>query len=339
MKKIHVIGGGLAGVFSAARLLAAGAEVVLWEGNLPGRASLVAAGLFNVITGRFGAKTWQAETLMQGWKDLFAQPLFAPLARHVHYTDIYRPFADTAEFNTWTGRSGDPAYSDFVSLQSQPILPEQIINPEGGILIHQCGWADVPALLDEMVELLAAQYPASFSIESREWVAMPGEMVVHTSGWRSTLLGNVPVIPNKGELLIIHAPELQTELALSRKAYVIPWGQDHYAVGGSYAAFPQGQPIGTEHFPPSDHARSELQGYLAKLLKVPYTIADHKAGVRPTTPDRKPIIGQLSDNEWIFTGLGSKGILYAPWGSQLLADAMLNGGHIPHEVAANRWKK
>lgn len=39
-------------------------------------------------------------------------------------------------------------------------------------------------------------------------------------------------------------------------------------------------------------------------------VVDVKAGLRATTPTHLPLIKQLSKNEWIITGLGSKGMLY-----------------------------
>ncbi|NBY41195.1 MAG: FAD-dependent oxidoreductase [Flavobacteriia bacterium] len=55
-------------------------------------------------------------------------------------------------------------------------------------------------------------------------------------------------------------------------------------------------------------------------------VVDQAAGIRPTTPDRKPLMGQHKDYKklYLFNGLGAKGYLIAPNVSLLMADLILN---------------
>ena len=45
-----------------------------------------------------------------------------------------------------------------------------------------------------------------------------------------------------------------------------------------------------------------------------------RASVRVTTVDTLPLIDQIADGRWIFTGLGSRGFVFAP----LLAEALVS---------------
>lgn len=56
-------------------------------------------------------------------------------------------------------------------------------------------------------------------------------------------------------------------------------------------------------------------------MDVPYTITNHRAGFRPTTHDRQPVIGPLSGNPKmaVLNGFGSRGVLQAPWYAAKLA--------------------
>ncbi|MCB0856012.1 MAG: FAD-binding protein, partial [Bacteroidetes bacterium] len=85
VNKYAIIGGGLAGCLMAARLAMRGQEVVLIDHPQPNSPSKVAAGLFNVITGRFGAKSWLADTLLEELNQFLQIPAFLSLQPYVHY--------------------------------------------------------------------------------------------------------------------------------------------------------------------------------------------------------------------------------------------------------------
>lgn len=50
-------------------------------------------------------------------------------------------------------------------------------------------------------------------------------------------------------------------------------------------------------------------------MKIPYNVVEHKAGVRPSVSDRRPVLGPCKDYEQlvVFNGLGTKGVSLAPF--------------------------
>jgi glycine/D-amino acid oxidase-like deaminating enzyme len=68
------------------------------------------------------------------------------------------------------------------------------------------------------------------------------------------------------------------------------------------------------------------------MTSLPAEIVDHQAGVRPASRDRRPILGQN-----ILNGLGSRGVLLAPWCATHLVDHLLAGRPIDPEVNASRF--
>nr|MBX2815191.1 FAD-dependent oxidoreductase [Saprospiraceae bacterium] len=64
-------------------------------------------------------------------------------------------------------------------------------------------------------------------------------------------------------------------------------------------------------------------------------------GVRPTTPDRRPFLGQSSDQPGLFilNGLGTKGLSLAPYLSKVLIQWMDFGIMPPPEIVASRFLK
>jgi glycine/D-amino acid oxidase-like deaminating enzyme len=67
---------------------------------------------------------------------------------------------------------------------------------------------------------------------------------------------------------------------------------------------------------------------------VPYKIVEHKAAVRPTVKERRPFIGLHPQNNCIgiFNGLGTKGVLLAPFFSSHFADYLEDKKELMKEV-------
>jgi glycine/D-amino acid oxidase-like deaminating enzyme len=83
-----------------------------------------------------------------------------------------------------------------------------------------------------------------------------------------------------------------------------------------------------------------LQAAAGRLAGAAVTVLDHLAGVRLTTPDRRPIGGWLPG--WpglgILGALGSKGVLRAPDLAGRWVEAIRGRpGVWPAELAVDRW--
>ncbi|MEM6767671.1 MAG: FAD-dependent oxidoreductase [Bacteroidota bacterium] len=345
-----ILGGGLAGTFMATRLILANQKVILVDDEAPYGASRVAAGLFNVITGRFGAKTWLAETLLEELSTFMQHPELASATNCIHHSLIYRPFKAVEEYNKWLGRATEATYQDIVDFQESPLRPEKLHNELGGIMIKPCGWVDTTALLKELRKILLT-YPTLTYVKSSlayeqiipeegrvkikgetlsfdQWICCEG-FKLGENPW----FPEIPIIPNKGEVLLIEAPELQLPFVLSRKIYLIPLGKHKYVVGATY----QNK---FEDKGPTEWGKEEIRCHLEKAIKVPYKIVAHYAGIRPTTPNRRPILGTHHTHKHIHVlgGFGTKGVLFAPYCSRLLTERLLgNGPNIPDEIKLERF--
>src|SRR5690606_409541 len=110
--------------------------------------------------------------------------------------------------------------------------------------------------------------------------------------------------------------------ALSGYGYIIP-KDNRLILGSTYEHH-------FDHTDPDPARDSVLLGKTAMLdIPQPGTddIIDRWAGVRVSTPDRKPAIGALPGNPDLhyFFGLGSKGLFYSAGLSRLLADHLFCG--------------
>lgn len=145
----------------------------------------------------------------------------------------------------------------------------------------------------------------------------------------------LPIYGNKGEYLIFHAPELNSnEAILKSKYFIIPIGKDYYKFGATYSR-------DNLNDLPTNQAKKQLKENLTKLLNCNFKIVDHLAGVRPTVKDRKPILGQHPkfSKMFVFNGFGSRGIISAPSLSKDLLSHIIHNQPLDKEVDINRFLK
>jgi glycine/D-amino acid oxidase-like deaminating enzyme len=85
---------------------------------------------------------------------------------------------------------------------------------------------------------------------------------------------------------------------------------------------------------PTAPGRDELTSRLGELIRTPFEVVGHTAGVRPIVAGRKPVLGVHPDNPRlvVFNGLSSKGSLSAPFFAEMLAAHLCDGTPIDPEV-------
>ena len=89
----------------------------------------------------------------------------------------------------------------------------------------------------------------------------------------------------------------------------------------------------------SEEGKEELLKKAEKFIADKIEIIEHKAGVRPTVLDRRPLIGIHPTHKQlgVFNGLGTKGVMLAPFFAQELVNCLLNDTPLDKEVDINRF--
>lgn len=148
---------------------------------------------------------------------------------------------------------------------------------------------------------------------------------------KNPYFNNLGIYGNKGDYLIIESKNLQFENIFKAKYFLIPIGIDLYKFGATY----QRHPLNHE---PSKDARSQMTAALNKLINVPYNIVDQVCGIRPTTKDRKPILGTHNTHKklHILNGFGSRGVMTSPLLGKNLMSHVFDGGLLDSEIAIDR---
>ena len=68
-------------------------------------------------------------------------------------------------------------------------------------------------------------------------------------------------------------------------------------------------------------------------------VLSHVAGIRPTTMDRRPIVGKHPKNGhlYLFNGLGTKGYMSAPLLAKEFVEHLLDGTSLHEDVLIERY--
>jgi glycine oxidase len=338
-----VVGQGLAGSCMALALLQHGKSVCVIDKKQENAATQVAAGLFNPITGRNMTKTWLADTLFPHLHEFYSKAEQLTGSSFFHPMPLYRPFVSIEEQNEWMGKSATPAFSGYVqAVTALPIDTSQVHNEFGGLILKQCGYlntvkfsAVVRQYIRQFATLVEEDFREDDLVIERDAVRYQhhhAKKIILCQG-ESALSGKLfswlPIRPLKGEVLTIETPEVVSKI-YNRGVYVVP---DIWKVGATYQFNDQTRE-------PTEQGRQELTEKLDELVCFPYKIVAQTWGMRPTTPDRRPILGPHPnhDSVVIFNGLGTKGVSLAPYFSNVLASWLEKVGPINKEVDIHRYK-
>lgn len=338
-----IVGQGLAGSCLAIQLLLAGKRIAVIDKPEDHSATRVAAGLFNPITGKKFSRTWLAKELFTYLFTFYKQAEELTGSKFFHEVPLYRPFISVEEQNEWMGKSTEILYSEFIeSSFTQPYRNDQVHNPLGGILVKQCGYVDTVKFLNAintyirqhaiLLEEVFHEQNLVLTKSTVKYKSLTATKIIFCQGVMAesnTIFSWLPIHPLKGETLTIKT-SVQVDVVFNRGVYAVP---TTWKVGATYE-FKELTPTVTQR------GREELVQKLNELVKFPYTIVNQEWGFRPTTPDRRPILGAHPEypNAIIFNGLGTKGVSLAPYFSKVLTNWLENDIPINKEVDIQRYK-
>jgi len=83
------------------------------------------------------------------------------------------------------------------------------------------------------------------------------------------------------------------------------------------------------------------QSFVESWLKLPFTIIDHRAAVRPATLERRPFVGfhPQYNSVGIFNGMGTKGCSLAPFFANQLVQHIIHRTPIHSEADVKRFQR
>jgi len=337
-KPFIILGQGLAGSTLAMRLLDLRKDFLVIDNGRENSSTEVAAGMWNPIVFRKLNKSWKADELLPELEEFYRDIEKKINKKVLHSLKINRVHSSKFESDLWLEKKSLPGYEAYLGNESA--IPKGFSQPEHGIsTVHQAGYVDLIPFLNGVEEILNKK--DVLRIEDIEENSVLDEFsnctIVDCRGYRcadSHWWSYLPFGKTKGEVLTIRCKQLPLQNIFNAGFFVCPLGEDYFRLGATFN-------WDEEDDIPTAKGKEQLVNKLKKWIDRPFSVVDHRAGIRPTVADRRPLIGKHSEieNLYLFNGLGTKGVMIAPYLSKVFLDCFLNDKKFPDEVNLERWKQ
>lgn len=340
-----LVGQGLAGTNLAFHLTKAGKSfLLLGDSSLPS-SSRVAAGILNPLTGKKLVKTWMADQLFPYAFDYYRALEYELQSSFFHPIHVYRPYRSLQEQNLYLAQTAESTISDYVDEETITSgYATDVMAPYGGLRVKDAGWLDIPEFLDKSRSFFQSkgQYQEAFFDfddiklgESVTWKEYEFGKVVLCQGVGGAVdpyFNWLPFNPVKGQILDTTIPDYAIPDIVNQGIFVLPVGNDKYKVGATYSWHDL-------DWEATEDGRNYLEEKLKPLLLKPYEITNQRAGIRPSSKDRRPLIGihPTFSNVGIFNGMGTKGVTLSPYFANQFVEHLLVGKDLNPSVNIERY--
>lgn len=344
-KKIIISGLGLAGATLALQLLERGAEVYIFDSELPRNASKVAAGVYNPIIPKRMSLTWMADQLIPACRNFYESFQKKNEVQIHRNLPVYTVFDSVQQQNEAASKYTDLKFSSWV--KESGAVHDIVHQPYGGQWFQGSGAVDTRTFLQAVkamqypnLQYRAEHFSSGEVVENAEQLMyrdLEADYIICCEGYRvaaSEMFQKVVLAPAKGELLTIKIPNVKMDYIVQSGIYILPMHEDIYMCGATYAWDDLSED-------PSEAGLHEMLRKISKVVRAEVEVIQHHAGVRPASKDRRPILGMhpMHPRWGIFNGLGTKGVLLAPYFSGMMADHILFQKPLMPEVSVLRYFK
>lgn len=351
---IVVIGGGLVGTSLAYELVEAGADTLLIDRADPGRATDAGAGILSPETsldpdpavfalGLAAARHYPALV-----ERLRADGAFESAYSVTGSVLVAERPGDDAVMEAAAGLAATRCPGIVTEIDAAEVaglfpplgpIRRALYNPAGRRVdgrmlnqaIGQCAASRGLRRLETSVVGLGIS-PGGDTVErvrTAEGTLRAGAVVVAGGAWSeqmAALLGvPLPVTPLKGQIVHLVLPGTDSRhwciVQPVLSFYLVPWPGGRVACGGTMESG-----AGFDHRPTAEGVHQLLRECLRTAPGLGRaTLTDIRVGLRPATPDGRPVLGRLPgwSNVFVATGHGAEGLLLGPYTARLVAGCVL----------------
>jgi glycine oxidase len=338
-----VVGQGIGGSLLTDALIKGGKKVMVVDDSHSKSSSFVAAGLYNPIVFRRFIESWMSKELIPIVDEVYDE-LEQKLNTKFHFKkDIFKIFATDQDQSFWKTKSAD---TDFMCLlDGDPPKLNYIENDFGGAFVNRSGYVDLEKflvsyknyLLKENMLINQKMMPEDITRHDDEisWNGIKASAVLFcegSAGVNNPFFSWLPFKLTKGELLTIKSSDLEEKYVVNKGVFILPIGNGYFKVGATYNWQDLSSSI-------TEEGKAEILSKLNKIIRGSYQVVEHKAGVRPTVSDRRLFLGFHPEykNIGIFNGLGTKGVMLAPYFASHFASHLLKNTPLNQEVDIARY--
>ena len=341
-----IVGQGLAGTVLALSLMSRSKSFKIIDDNSATASSFSAAGISHPLSFKRLILSWKAEKLIPISKEFYIKT--SKIVNEVCFSDqeMLRLFSSFEEQNNWHRKSADITYNKFLKKSLFDFSEYKINDTYGHGKVNHAGRLNVSKYVKlfrkyftdnnyliknnfNYTELLIDKNEVHYqNIIAKNIIFCEGPSIKN-----NPFFNYLPFGFNKGDIFKISSISLPEKL-LSKGCFVLPIKKHEFIIGSTY----NHKDLDLSN---KKSGRKELIHKLSKLGVFNYKILTHKNGIRPSTIDRRPVIGEhpLIKNIFIFNGLGSRGVMLAPYYADQLLNAIIHDKKIDAEATVDRFSK
>ena len=360
-QKVLVLGGGAIGLATAIELAQKGTEVTVLNRHPNSAALYAAAGMLapqaeRIQDRRFLDLCLQSRDLYPRWiheLEAIAQTSsgYWPcgiLAPQYTLSNSTIPSPSTIHANStgnqqWLSQADIQRMAPYLSQSVRGgwfyIKDAQVNNRQLGLVLNRVAEAvGVTVHHDVTINRLVSKGDRVDQVKTQtgDWKA--DHYLLATGAWTG-MLGDIPVVPRKGQMLSVtpidgYQPLELRQVLFGEEIYIVPRQTGEVIIGATSedVGFTPGNTVGgiQKLLSAATHLVPELSQY---------EIHQQWWGYRPTTPDELPILGSSPwENLSIASGHYRNGILLAPITAKLMGQHILEG-KLSEKLAPYRWDR
>jgi glycine/D-amino acid oxidase-like deaminating enzyme len=341
--EVLIVGQGLAGSLLAWELIQRQRRVLVVDSGAE-NASQVAAGLINPVAGRRLLSQGDVGLYLQGAKACYQQLNAVFRQSFLVELPMLRILQSVHERDYALKRLLQTEYQPYLSGWSEEVPEFEM--PYGGLRQTGTGYLRTGMLLNQLREFLINNssfrctglvYDEIRLTPALQWQQLRPRHIVFCEGHlatRNPWFGSLPFQLAKGEILTCQSEFKLPQSILNYGKWLIPLVDGGFKTGASFDVRQLDEL-------PTVAAETLLLTELAKVWRKSgeIRVVEHKAGIRPTTLDKQPLLGSHPRHVGlhIFNGFGSKGSLCIPKYAEQFADWLLLGRPLPDHVDVSRY--
>ena len=333
MRNFLVVGAGLAGISVAERILQKGLTVRVVSNSKWPSSTRVATGMFNPIVFRRLNKTWMIDDVLPEMHSFYGQLENRLNTKLISNHAIFKHIGSEDYASFWNEKSHKSAFESFL---------DPIESNYGKV--NQAGMVDCPALITTYIEFLRSESCLDDSTFNFDELSQEGSGVVYKGlKYDHVIFCDGPYISKnpyfswlpfkiaKGDWIVVETDEALPDRIVNNVINIIPLGAHRYKLSSTFE-------WETESWKPNPEQIHTLLRAFLEIYPVDYKIIDHQSGLRPAASDRRPYLGRHPRLGYmsVFNGLGSKGVILAPYFSKHLIDHLVDATPLIKEVDIKR---
>lgn len=336
-----VVGGGISGLNIAWHLKNQHKTFKLFNSKSIPSSTMVAAGTWNPINFKKLSPTWIIADFLQAMMSQYGEIEEELNIACIDLIKIKKILSDE-EHQFWKSKLQEGKLEEYIAKSFEEFKGKKLgeIKQGGRINLEVL----MPALWDYFAkhqQLIVQDFNyEALSFEKGRWVykdQFSVENVFFAEGIhvnKNPFFSWLPLKPVNGDVLTLYVPDLKIDYLLKKNIFIYPLGEGYFQVGATY----NWDELTWEA---SEKAKNELLEKFEQIIEYPYKVVSQKAGIRPSSLDRRPIIGEhpTKSGLWLMNGMGAKGVLLSPLVSKWLLEGCYQKQTIAPEINLHKWVK